>query len=127
MERGTGIEPATNSVEGCDSTVELPPPAREHFHCIKSAALCRIAAQDDAPGAGLRHELSVFILHVTLDIACGFAALDHASFGAKLRLPDRAEEMDVQIYGRERLVFVERACKGEAHGGVRQIVKNTAM
>ena len=25
MERGTGIEPATNSVEGCDSTVELPP------------------------------------------------------------------------------------------------------
>jgi integrase len=26
MERGTGIEPATNSVEGCDSTVELPPP-----------------------------------------------------------------------------------------------------
>jgi hypothetical protein len=27
MERGTGIEPATNSVEGCDSTVELPPPS----------------------------------------------------------------------------------------------------
>src|SRR5215510_11281580 len=26
LERGTGIEPATNSVEGCDSTVELPPP-----------------------------------------------------------------------------------------------------
>jgi hypothetical protein len=26
MERGTGLEPATNSVEGCDSTIELPPP-----------------------------------------------------------------------------------------------------
>ena len=25
MERGTGIEPATNSLEGCDSTIELPP------------------------------------------------------------------------------------------------------
>src|ERR1700757_1298436 len=25
MERGTGLEPATNSVEGCDSTIELPP------------------------------------------------------------------------------------------------------
>jgi hypothetical protein len=29
MERGTGIEPATNSLEGCDSTIELPPPPRE--------------------------------------------------------------------------------------------------
>ena len=26
MERGTRIELATNSVEGCDSTIELPPP-----------------------------------------------------------------------------------------------------
>ena len=29
MERETGIEPATNSLEGCDSTVELLP----HFLC----------------------------------------------------------------------------------------------
>ena len=27
MERETGIEPATNSLEGCDSTIELLPPA----------------------------------------------------------------------------------------------------
>src|SRR6266700_5333479 len=27
MERETGIEPATNSLEGCDSTTELLPPA----------------------------------------------------------------------------------------------------
>ena len=26
MERETGIEPATNSLEGCDSTIELLPP-----------------------------------------------------------------------------------------------------
>ena len=26
MERETGIEPATNSLEGCDSTTELLPP-----------------------------------------------------------------------------------------------------
>ena len=30
MERETGIEPATNSLEGCDSTIELLPPAA-HF------------------------------------------------------------------------------------------------
>src|SRR5207253_527819 len=28
MERETGIEPATNSLEGCDSTTELLPPCR---------------------------------------------------------------------------------------------------
>ena len=28
LERETGIEPATNSLEGCDSTTELLPPAR---------------------------------------------------------------------------------------------------
>jgi hypothetical protein len=31
MERETGIEPATNSLEGCDSTTELLPPVR-HRH-----------------------------------------------------------------------------------------------
>ena len=32
MERETGIEPATNSLEGCDSTTELlPPPRRAAF------------------------------------------------------------------------------------------------
>jgi hypothetical protein len=29
MERETGIEPATNSLEGCDSTTELLPPSTE--------------------------------------------------------------------------------------------------
>ena len=29
LERETGIEPATNSLEGCDSTTELLPPFRK--------------------------------------------------------------------------------------------------
>ena len=29
LERETGIEPATNSLEGCDSTIELLPPWKE--------------------------------------------------------------------------------------------------
>ena len=28
LERETGLEPATNSLEGCDSTIELPPLVR---------------------------------------------------------------------------------------------------
>ena len=31
LERETGIEPATNSLEGCDSTIELLPPASAHL------------------------------------------------------------------------------------------------
>jgi hypothetical protein len=36
LERETGIEPATNSLEGCDSTTELLPPAsgpKPYFFC----------------------------------------------------------------------------------------------
>ena len=33
MERETGIEPATNSLEGCDSTTELLPPSRSPARC----------------------------------------------------------------------------------------------
>ena len=36
MERETGIEPATNSLEGCDSTTELLPPSRTH--CARATA-----------------------------------------------------------------------------------------
>ena len=43
MERETGIEPATNSLEGCDSTTELLPPTR--LTCsLSSAASGRPAA-----------------------------------------------------------------------------------
>jgi hypothetical protein len=33
LERETGIEPATNSLEGCDSTTELLPPSRRPLRC----------------------------------------------------------------------------------------------
>src|SRR5262245_815511 len=39
LERETGIEPATNSLEGCDSTTELLPPTRRP---LRLAALRRV-------------------------------------------------------------------------------------
>jgi hypothetical protein len=40
MERETGIEPATNSLEGCDSTTELLPPlALRQFPLLIAAIL----------------------------------------------------------------------------------------
>ena len=41
MERETGIEPANNSLEGCDSTIELLPPPR----LAAAAALVAMAAK----------------------------------------------------------------------------------
>ena len=38
MERETGIEPATNSLEGCDSTTELLPPSRSCALSIRASA-----------------------------------------------------------------------------------------
>jgi hypothetical protein len=38
VERETGIEPATNSLEGCDSTTELLPPSRGPLRCPRFGA-----------------------------------------------------------------------------------------
>ena len=38
MERETGIEPATNSLEGCDSTTELLPPSRSRAPLVRASA-----------------------------------------------------------------------------------------
>ena len=48
LERETGIEPATNSLEGCDSTAELLPPSRSNLRLFRRASpLCA--------GASVRH------------------------------------------------------------------------
>ena len=44
LERETGIEPATNSLEGCDSTTELLPPNQRS---------CRVERRDTRPLAHL--------------------------------------------------------------------------
>ena len=53
MERETGIEPATNSLEGCDSTIELLPLAT-HF-------IVRFPAREGQRGsaADARRDLSL--------------------------------------------------------------------
>ena len=41
LERETGIEPATNSLEGCDSTTELLPP-KSTKHILYQAILSKL-------------------------------------------------------------------------------------
>ena len=45
MERETGIEPATNSLEGCDSTTELLPPSRSLTRLPTTARSSRFGGQ----------------------------------------------------------------------------------
>jgi hypothetical protein len=49
LERETGIEPATNSLEGCDSTTELLPPSRFRATAREAAVFFRATAGLPAP------------------------------------------------------------------------------
>ena len=59
LERETGIEPATNSLEGCDSTTELLPPSRlARFASLgatagKPAAILILGATTSNPAFGV--------------------------------------------------------------------------
>jgi hypothetical protein len=48
MERETGIEPATNSLEGCDSTIELLPLILffSNLHCVQIDQTCPSSQMD---------------------------------------------------------------------------------
>ena len=55
MERETGIEPATNSLEGCDSTIELLPRSLffNDFHSVLLVLANRNAGKTGYNGANL--------------------------------------------------------------------------
>ena len=56
MERETGIEPATNSLEGCDSTTELLPPVFVFNNF--TVGCCTICVQMEAKG-GTLHKVCI--------------------------------------------------------------------
>ena len=49
MERETGIEPATNSLEGCDSTTELLPPGSSPILASAREPAVHLAGMTDIP------------------------------------------------------------------------------
>jgi len=44
-----------------------------------------------------------------------------------LRLPDRAKEIDFQFHGSKGFIWGESTCKCDAHRGISNITKNSAM
>ena len=70
MERETGIEPATNSLEGCDSTIELLPPASFPVYPIHTEKMKSPSPESSPPlppGRWTPWQLTLF--HTTLAIA----------------------------------------------------------
>src|ERR1700741_2550671 len=66
------------------------------------------AAQDEARRARLGDALAVLIGHIALHVSHCFPLIGHPRLRAQQRIPDRAEEVDVERYGGERLVGGER-------------------
>ena len=89
LERETGIEPATNSLEGCDSTTELLPPPRSHLArlALRRAARVRTRFRRSAHSA-----LTLPIRLPALDIA-------HARVGS----PTDARRCERRLVAREGL------------------------
>ena len=108
LERETGIEPATNSLEGCDSTTELLPPTR--------SLTCSFALQRASPPypKSLRSESAVavptrqshnqLVLAATAVLACRpqLAASQRAKAGGEGRIRT-SEGLGRQIYSLLRL------------------------
>jgi hypothetical protein len=55
LERETGIEPATNSLEGCDSTTELLPPSRSRAFGSRGGGQARIERVTARPAPLFEH------------------------------------------------------------------------
>ena len=101
LERETGIEPATNSLEGCDSTTELLPPS---CHPLRPSALRRASPNPSRPptrSALRRHSPSKCALRLAR-ISRSLRALDRVSNAA---CHERAAQRRVRGLPRARSPF----------------------
>src|SRR5262245_10959581 len=116
MERETGIEPATNSLEGCDSTTELLPPSRSRpslTHATAGRPASRLApfadSRDGTSPRALRHfYCSLFKLHPGLPTVARTRNADSSVAAARRRLVAReglepSKPLGRQIYSLLRL------------------------
>src|SRR5262249_49316667 len=74
-----------------------------------------------------RHQSVLAVFHVTFDVPEIRPGPDDSCLGDQLPLSHGAEEVDLQLHGRKRLAFGERASIGVAHRRIRQIAVNAAV
>src|SRR5438309_9333974 len=111
---------ATTSKQKCELGLSKQPNA-------VLTSLGAFAGQRHARRGRLRHQATLFVGDFTLHIAKRAAAAHHFALGSQASLPHGTKKIDLQLYGGKGLVGREGAGKGDSHGGIGNVAKNSAM
>src|SRR5438445_1254514 len=93
----------------------------------RSAALRLRASQRHARAGGARDQSTLRVRDVAFDQSDRASALDNVGSCGQARVPDRAEEVDLQLERGERLLLLERAGVGKPHRGIGQVTQDAAV
>src|SRR5438067_11569326 len=93
----------------------------------RSAALRLRASQRHARAGGARYQSTFRVRDVAFDQSDRASALDNVGRCRQARVPDRAEEIDLQLECGERLVMLERSGVGKPHRGIGQVTQDAAV
>src|SRR6266850_2754845 len=85
------------------------------------------AGQGQTSAARASDEASGLIHDVAFDETHGLAALDEVPLGTESGLPDRFEEVDLELERGEALSLFQRRRVGDAHRGICDVAKNPAV
>src|SRR5271163_3102799 len=86
-----------------------------------------LVAKNHTRGSRFRDQSVLLVGYGALDVADRVAPPHDRSFRLELRLPHRPKEIDFQFHSSKGFVWGESTCKRNAHCGVSNIAKNSAM
>src|SRR5216684_9021857 len=86
-----------------------------------------LAAKRHTRGSRFRDQSVFLVGNGALDVADRMAPPHDRSFRFELRLPHRAKEIDFQFHGSKGFIWGESTCKCDAHRGISNIAKNSAI
>jgi hypothetical protein len=86
-----------------------------------------LAAKCHTRGSRFRDQSVLLVGYGALDVADRVAPPHDRSFRFELCLPDRAKEIDFQFHGSKGFIWGESTCKRNAHRGISNIAKNSAV
>src|SRR5215470_12038110 len=95
---------------------------------IKSSPTLRLgASQNHASATRARHQAPSLIRHIAFNQAYDAASLDDPAYRLQAGLPDRLQEVDFEFQRCEGFSLVERSCDSQAHCGVCDVAKDSAV
>src|SRR6266511_3208462 len=92
-----------------------------------SASLRQHAAERHHRGGGFRDEAALLVSDLALGHADVPASLRHRAHRSQPALANRAQEVDLQLHGREGLPFGQRRCPADAERAVGEVADDSAV